>query len=369
MADSNASTIMDAFDASKGVYADFALSVERLIRGFLVSKGIRFVDVASRVKERASLEGKISRKGDGRYKGLSDITDICGARVITYLEGDVRRVAEIIEHEFEVDQVNSVDKSTPVDPDRFGYRSVHYVVGHRSDRAKLSEYSQFAGLKIEIQIRSILQHAWAEIEHDLGYKSAEDVPMLVKRRFSRLAGLLELADEEFMTIRDELNDYERTLPARLADSSVDVPIDAESYAAFVNTDEIARRIDERIATFVTASLKDLVSQHGGDRVTMMRYVGLSTIGDIRDAMLANEHLVYDVAERWLNRKNKDFDDKQWAELGMTRGIGTFYLGYTLLLQSGSRAFMDGYVERFIHSDHLVDELLEVFNDYPRNGNR
>ncbi|AOR69078.1 hypothetical protein BBJ41_16960 [Burkholderia stabilis] len=366
MADGNAPMIMDTYDAMKGVYADFSSSVERLIRDFLISNEIQFVDVVSRVKERVSLEGKISRKGEGRYKQLSDITDICGARVITYLEGDVRRVSEIIEREFEVDRKNSIDKSTPVDPDRFGYRSVHYVVGHRRARVKLSEYSRFAGMKIEIQVRSILQHAWAEIEHDLGYKSVEDVPLLVKRRFSRLAGLLELADEEFMTIRDELAAYERELPERLADSSVDVPIDAESYVAFVNTDKVARRIDSLIAGIVDTRLNDSAPNEIGDRVAMMRYLGLATIGDIRNSLLANEKLIAEVAERWLSRDTPGVTVEDWARVGMTRGIATFYLGYTLLLQSGKREFMDGYVERFMHSDDLVDTLLETFDDFPRN---
>lgn len=367
MADVNASMIMATYDAMKGVYADFSSSVERLIRDFLIANKIQFVDVVSRVKERGSLEGKIARKGEGRYKRLSDITDICGARVITYLEGDVRRVSEIVEREFDVDRKNSIDKSTPVDPDRFGYRSVHYVVGHRRDRVKLSEYSRFADLKIEIQVRSILQHAWAEIEHDLGYKSAEDVPLLVRRRFSRLAGLLELADEEFMTIRDELAAYERELPGRLADSSVDVPIDAESYVAFVNTDTVTRRIDSQIAGFVDTRLNDVAPQEIGDRLAMMRYLGLATIGDIRNSLLANEKLIAEVAERWLNRDTTRDMLEEWARMGMQRGISTFYLGYTLLLQSGNREFMDGYVDRFMHSDDLVSTLLETFDDFPRNG--
>jgi hypothetical protein len=61
----------------------------------------------------------------------------------------------------------------------------------------LVEYSTHTGVQFEVQIRSTLQHAWAEIEHDRGYKSEVEVARAVRRRFSRLAGLLELADYEF----------------------------------------------------------------------------------------------------------------------------------------------------------------------------
>lgn len=366
MADSNASQIMTVYDAMKGVHDDFRLSVERLIRDFLVSDGIRFVDVTSRLKERGSLEGKITRKGEGRYKTIADITDICGARVITYLEGDVRRVADIVEREFEIDRDNSVDKSRPADPDRFGYRSVHYVVGHRADRIRLREYSRFNGLKIEIQIRSILQHAWAEIEHDLGYKSEEDVPVLVKRRFSRLAGLLELADEEFMTIRDAVEEYEQSLPARLADASAVVPIDAESYSAFVNTDQIVARIDERIAKPLGAILTEMESKYVGSRVAMMNALGFDTIGDLRNALIQNEDVVVEVADRWLSRDGGELKGYDWSSLEMSRGISTFYLGYVLLLQSGDKKFMMHYVNKYLmRGDNLVREILDIFHDFPR----
>lgn len=52
-------------------------------------------------------------------------------------------------------------------------------------------------------MRTILQHAWAEIEHDIQYKSVETIPSLIRRRFMSLAGLLEIADREFQAIQNE----------------------------------------------------------------------------------------------------------------------------------------------------------------------
>ncbi|WP_242785636.1 GTP pyrophosphokinase [Bacillus cereus] len=122
-------------------------------------------------------------KGGNKYSTLNDITDISGIRVITYFSDDVDKVASMIQNEFEIDETNSVDKRTLLDPDRFGYLSLHYVIKLNTLRTSLVEYQRFKDLKAEVQIRSILQHAWAEIEHDLGYKSKNSIPRVVKRDF------------------------------------------------------------------------------------------------------------------------------------------------------------------------------------------
>ncbi|RQT33446.1 GTP pyrophosphokinase family protein [Burkholderia contaminans] len=366
MAGSIAAEILAAYDASQGARADFCLSVERLIRDFLIGEGIRFVDVASRVKTRASLEEKLARKGEGRYKNIADVTDICGVRVITYFEGDVRRVCDILEREFDVDQENSIDKSQPADPDRFGYRSVHFVVSHTEDRNALREYRRFLSFKVEIQIRSILQHAWAEIEHDMGYKSADEVPTPVKRRFSRLAGLLELADEEFMTIRKELDNYEQELIERLVQSSDDIELDADSLVVFVNTDEVVGRIDAAIARSVGAKLRPVSTRSIGRRVSQMKFFDFDYIGEIKSSLSENEALICEVASRWLNREGQGISTSERWETGMQRGTATFYLAYTLLLQSGDRERLLQYADQFFHDGaDVADRLLETFGDFPK----
>jgi hypothetical protein len=91
--------------------------------------------------------------------------------------------------------------------ERFGYKSVHYLVELKGDRTRLPEYERFAGLVAEIQVRTVLQHAWAEIEHDIQYKSTVTIPTEIRRRFVALAGMLEIADREFQGIQDSDSDF------------------------------------------------------------------------------------------------------------------------------------------------------------------
>jgi len=133
---------------------------------------------------------------------LEQITDLSGVRVITFLPRTVDDVCKCIEEQFEV--VERVDHGLSLlQLERFGYQSVHFIISLNAQRLALPEYQRFSGSKAEIQVRTILQHAWAEIEHDIGYKSSHVIPIVIRRRFASLAGMLEIADREFQGIQDE----------------------------------------------------------------------------------------------------------------------------------------------------------------------
>ena len=131
--------------------------------------------------------------------------------------------------------------------ERFGYQSEHYLVKLKNNRTELPEYSLHRGLIAEIQVRTILQHAWAEIEHDIQYKSSITIPNTIRRRFMALAGVLEIADREFQAIQDEdrsLKEEARTSVER--GELVQVEITADALRSYLD-----RRVgaDARVSDF------------------------------------------------------------------------------------------------------------------------
>lgn len=240
-------TILSQYDDNFDLYAEFVKKVESLVEEILGKADVHAHSVTSRVKNRESLRNKVARP-DKDYGQLSDITDVAGVRIITYFEDDVDKVAQYFETVFVVDWSNSIDRRTTLDPDRFGYLSLHHVVGFGPNRTELLEYRKFRDMKVEIQTRSILQHAWAEMEHDLGYKSRESVPRGVRRRFSRLAGLLELADQEFHSIRDGLEQYREAVSQQIVNDPQEVEINKDSLSAFITESSTVARIDAAIAS-------------------------------------------------------------------------------------------------------------------------
>ncbi|WP_025119781.1 MULTISPECIES: GTP pyrophosphokinase family protein [unclassified Serratia (in: enterobacteria)] len=181
--------ILSSFDKEKVKYDSCAKSFESLLSSLLLNNGISIHSLESRVKERDSLEKKLVKKN--KYRNIDEITDVVGIRIITHYADDVDKVAEIVEREFLVDKENSINKASSLEPDRFGYLSLHYIISLDKNRSALFEHSKYKDTKIEIQIRTILQHAWAEIEHDIGYKSNIGLPDVIRRQFSRLNSCAE----------------------------------------------------------------------------------------------------------------------------------------------------------------------------------
>jgi ppGpp synthetase/RelA/SpoT-type nucleotidyltranferase len=213
--DERIKAILGAYDRAADKYRRLGIDVEQLLKRLLGVAEIPISSIGHRLKERDSLEKKL--RSSDKYKNLWDVTDTVGARVITFFADDVDRVADIIcrQENFAIDWVNTVDKRRKLKSDQFGYQSLHLVASLSKQRI-FSENSEYETLKIEIQVRSLIQHAWAEFEHAY-YKSARSLPSSFARRVFLLAGLLELGDKEFKAVRNDAAEIARFLPPCRAD--------------------------------------------------------------------------------------------------------------------------------------------------------
>ncbi len=275
--------LVGEYSLQQRVYEDLCHETRHIVETLLAQADIKVHSVTCRSKTLTSLEDKLRRE-PRRYGRLCDVTDLAGVRIITYFEDDVDRVGALIRQEFEVHPANSVDKRALMDPDRFGYLSLHYVVALGPQRSTLTEYARFQSLPIEIQIRSVLQHAWAEIEHDLGYKVKETIPAGYRRAFARIAGLLEIADAEFTALRDGLRQYAVSITGRLEESPEDTGIDRESLLSFLRTSGIARDVDAELASIFRMHLTDPNDFYVDSLVKALASLGIGTILELQVAL-------------------------------------------------------------------------------------
>jgi ppGpp synthetase/RelA/SpoT-type nucleotidyltranferase len=199
---------VEAYRTLRHVYEQAVHRTRDILDQALKASGILVLSIQGRTKELDSLGNKAIKPSEiepnkPKYPDpLKDITDLAGVRVITFSPKSPSQIEEVIEKEFAI--YEKTDKGKELSEEgKFGYQSIHYVVGMKAERATLPEYRQTANLTVEIQLRTILQHAWAEMEHDIQYKSATVIPTSIRRRFIALAGLLEIADREFQAVQEE----------------------------------------------------------------------------------------------------------------------------------------------------------------------
>jgi ppGpp synthetase/RelA/SpoT-type nucleotidyltranferase len=185
--------------------------------------------VQSRPKSIASFAEKILRKRDNYADPVNQFTDLCGARVITHTTGDVKAMCEFIEDHFDVDWENSIDVSQRLEPTEFGYRSIHYIVSFKRDPFPAGNFEvqipdDVFDLKAEIQVRTLLEHTWADFAHDISYKSAFKIPRRWERELAAFAALVESADQSLVRIKEGLQRY------------------AASYGSYMSREEIRDEI-------------------------------------------------------------------------------------------------------------------------------
>lgn len=192
---------LSVYIGGQNIWQDAAKDARALVEEIVNHSGLAIHGITGRAKGVASVRRKLKVK---RYGDPStDLTDVIGVRVITYYQDDVDRVVGCLKREFSIDAAKSVDKRASLSLHEFGYRSVHLIARLDRRREKRPEYSRLAGRWFEIQVRSILEHVWAEIEHAVIYEGSVQYPDDVRRRFAAIAGTLETLDDQFLRLREE----------------------------------------------------------------------------------------------------------------------------------------------------------------------
>jgi ppGpp synthetase/RelA/SpoT-type nucleotidyltranferase len=215
------------------IYQELAERVRDLIIQLLKLQNIQFYDVQSRAKSLYSFSIKTYKKFV--QNDYTPIQDMAGIRIIAYTLHDVERVSNIVEEQFKFDESHVEDKSKKLGKDKVGYLSTHYIASFSTNRLQLIEYSKFENLFFEIQVRTVLQHAWAQITHDSSYKSRQELPDQLYRRFNLLAGNLELLDNNFQELLDKITQYSKDVSDRTRKKELDIPINVASVKQFLTT--------------------------------------------------------------------------------------------------------------------------------------
>ncbi|WP_145339837.1 GTP pyrophosphokinase family protein [Pantoea sp. PSNIH1] len=249
-----------------------------ILENLLQQNQVEYLSVSYRTKTKDGVLEKIGRK---KYKNpTEELTDISGVRVILYLDSDIPKVSDIIKSIFNVDAKNSMDNEKRLSSDKVGYRSVHYVCDIGEKRNSLQEYEYISGLNCEIQVRTMLQHAWAELTHDRNYKLGANLPLQIQRKINLYSGMLEIADEGFSEIVNSIEEYKESIKGNELEELFSQEVNSINLAKFVQ--ELSGKIGMALAP-----VKDWGGSTTSDVIDELKFIGFDDFKLIADSIPDN----------------------------------------------------------------------------------
>jgi len=228
-----ASKLRNEYLPQHGKYQSFSELIGGIVGRLSKKVGRKYQMVSCRAKDPQKLYEKIVRKKkEGKkYNELNDIEDLAGVRIIFYLESDRKSFIKDLFSELGEDAISNVQDQDKAN----GYRATHAIISLNDARTALPEYSEYKGMKCELQITSALYHAWSEVEHDITYKPDGDKDKLLELGLDRLEGKfkelhkhiqgaaiqLDLINEDYEHIREFGNLLDSNLIKEVTNSDND----------------------------------------------------------------------------------------------------------------------------------------------------
>lgn len=320
-------------DKALPLHSRLSDAVVNILQNLLSTNDIDYLSVSGRTKDRQSILDKIERKNYKKPK--EQLTDLSGIRVIVNFESDIKKVSELIDKAFKVDTTNSLNQDEKLSVNQTGYRSVHFVCDLGSKRSALPEFENLSDLKFEIQVRTVLQHAWAELAHDSNYKFNGKLPPQLERKLFLYAGMLEIADGGFDELSKSIDEYISQVNDKTVKGEFDYNLDSISLSEFVSSwalkndmilEPVSNKTDKsplvnelnQFGVFLASDLNSIIPDGFVDKCKEIGHK--STIfGYIRDWMIINNYkkFVNDVDFDWIMAEpdyfKKFIDDKDFND--------------------------------------------------------
>lgn len=299
--DLHCTMILEEYRGNLAVFGKMMDVAREILNRNISANGIYLNAIESRVKTEKSLAGKLELKGS-KYSFLEDITDIVGLRVITFYSDEVDKISAMVDKLFEIDWANSVDKRKMHELDSFGYNSLHYVCRIPKTLYYDPEHPEINSYRLEIQMRTALQHVWATMYHDTGYKSGVEVPREYLRNLNRLAGMMELADEQFSLIRTNINDYRRGVQKLVASGRFDdVPLNGDSFKSYLEL----KPFDKLVKRIAAINQAEIYEASYLPYLNVFSHFKFKTLGDLDRFIKENSEDAYNLAVYQIG--NTDLD--------------------------------------------------------------
>jgi putative GTP pyrophosphokinase len=244
LSDTNPNDVETEYQMLYPHYKRFAAKLHHLLEDMLSEKKLDYHKIESRAKEPESFFRKIKTHKPKYKEPLRDVPDIVGVRLIVYYRSDMEVIESLLRQLFDIDVGRSDKKLENMRPNEFGYLSNHYVVSLPLERSKLPEWKPFSAVHAEIQVRTVLEHAWAVVSHKLAYKHKDEAPESLQRGLFRLSALLEESDDKFCTLKRDRDGLAEQYRRAFGDGTFDCELNLTSLVTYLEVTNADKRWSE-----------------------------------------------------------------------------------------------------------------------------
>jgi putative GTP pyrophosphokinase len=350
-----ADKVLEEFHRKKDRFSDLSQITKGLVERILEQEGIPVQSVQARVKRPEKLRSKYTNPGKD-YKCLSDMPDVVGLRVITYYSDEIDRVAAILRREF---GIHFEDDKRLSKPGEFGYSALHLDCNYSPTRLQQTEYKPFGAMKFEVQITTILGHAWAEMHHG-PYDDKGSSPRDEQRAFHRLAAVLELADKEFLQARQDRERRQLNASVRVAAMAPQIEISPESIKAFIEETPIATELDNRFSPLMECEIERTVSPDYLERlVPRIKEAGFKSVQELEKSLRTAKDAISEYVTRcapvWKKRQPR------LVSRPVRRGMSIFQLCNFIFSIEGKERYL-GHIKNLgliVHPGLNLDEQVQI----------
>jgi ppGpp synthetase/RelA/SpoT-type nucleotidyltranferase len=350
--------LLREYEDTKAARDELAGQAEAAVKGAL--EAIVNATVAARVKEMVSFERKL------RKDGRRPIEDGVGIRVLLRYRSDIPWAVQALRCALRVQGGSFVDKSSALGAASFGYRSVQFIaklpyapVPGEPPWMEWAEAPAFPGERadvFEVQIRTIAEHAWSEVDHELQYHGDGDRDSKsIKRQLATAASLVETADTLFDSARDEF----RGNPSSGFHVAAEAPEDG-FVQRFVETNPACRELDESIGLALNIPM-GLPERGERDVESAAMYAGWDSEDKLRNAVSNNSVLALRmaIASADVTRTLLCLDSPAYRNHSVEafRGIGVYWLAIALGPDPDSVFSLGGVVDGRLAEYQTVAKCL------------
>ena len=315
----------------------FLIEVTRQITKLLDDNEIKLaVPIQFRTKSWNSICNKCEQGRFNVSKTVLELQDLIGIRLILLFKRDIVRVSELIENHFLI--IKKYNTEDRLEENQFGYLSIHEIVELPKEWLKVPTLAPLKKLKCEIQIRTLVQHAWAEASHIFQYKNEADVPKPLKRTIGRLSALLETVDLEFERVLSERDEYKKDIVATPYMENSKEVLNVDLLRDLLNRH--FPKIDEPKGNYeysdllseldvlnikTAGSLSSLICQHYEDLMTEQRKLASELLHNYQKTghLFDSKGMGYDRGAIIIKRLKSGY---YYNRLGMVRRILVLHLG-------------------------------------------